>query len=121
MRIIVRTRELERFKKILNEQKEQILKNLRETANELEALSSSEVNDEGDHASLSADNMIDSAISVQQSSELREIEAALGRIKDGSYGVCEMCTEQIGMDRLKVKPHAKFCIDCREIYEKEKH
>lgn len=115
----MRTRELERFQKVLNEQREQILKNLRETANEIESLSNSEVNDEADHASVSADNMIDSAISLQQTAELKEIDAALVRIKDGSYGTCEMCTEHIGMDRLKVKPHAKFCIDCREIYEKE--
>lgn len=117
----MRTRELERFKKILNEQKEQILKNLDETAKEFKDLNSSEVNDEGDQASVSADAMIDSAISLQQSTELSEIKAALSRIKSGSFGICDMCTENIDMERIKVKPHAKFCIDCREIYEKEKN
>jgi DnaK suppressor protein len=50
--------------------------------------------------------------------ELAEIEIALQKIKDGLYNVCDMCEEAIGIQRLKVKPHAKYCIDCREIAEK---
>ncbi|MCV6608878.1 MAG: RNA polymerase-binding protein DksA [Campylobacterales bacterium] len=117
----MRTREIERFEKILNEQKQQIIKNLKETAEEFKSLNASEANDEADQASISADTLIDSAISQQQSGELKDIEEALNRMANGTYGICDMCTENIDMERLKVKPHAKFCIDCREIYEKEKN
>ncbi|MGP1561198.1 MAG: RNA polymerase-binding protein DksA [Helicobacteraceae bacterium] len=116
----MRTRELERFKKILEDQKEQIRKNIEEASNEMESLSGRGIADEIDQASISADSMIDSAISRQQAEAMRNIERALKKIENGTYGQCEMCSEPISLERLKVKPHAKFCIDCREIYEKEK-
>ncbi len=36
---------------------------------------------------------------------------------NNKYGKCEMCNKQIDIKRLKVKPHARFCISCREVYE----
>ncbi len=110
--------ELKYFKEILLARKEQIEKNLSGVAEELEALRSVEMNDEGDYAAVSSDNIVDSAIGTQQESELAEIEIALAKISQGTYGICEMCEEEIGFARLKVKPHARYCIDCREIAEK---
>ena len=45
---------------------------------------------------------------------LYNIEEALGRIEDGTYGKCVECQAKIGMDRLKALPHARLCIDCKE-------
>jgi DnaK suppressor protein len=42
--------------------------------------------------------------------ELEDIDHALGRIEDGSYGTCEECGKAIGDDRLEAKPWARFCI-----------
>jgi sigma-B regulation protein RsbU (phosphoserine phosphatase) len=42
---------------------------------------------------------------------LSEIDAALERIDDGSYGVCETCHETIEADRLQVDPLTRFCLD----------
>jgi len=100
------------FKNLLLERKVQILENIN-IANNVE------VNDEGDYASICADNMIDSAIQQKQLQELQEIEIALKKIEKGEYGICEMCGEQIKPLRLKVKPYARYCIVCREIAEKE--
>lgn len=44
-------------------------------------------------------------------SELEEIEAALARIDDGSYGTCETCGKAIPKERLEVKPAARFCVE----------
>ncbi len=44
---------------------------------------------------------------------LREIEEALQRIEDGTYGTCEMCGKAIRKVRLKAVPHAKYCIECQ--------
>jgi DnaK suppressor protein len=54
---------------------------------------------------------------TQQRKELAEIEAALKNIENKTYGICEMCDEYIVLGRLKAKPFAKFCTDCREIHE----
>ncbi len=112
--------ELNYFKEILLNRKEQIKKNIDGVNNELSQLSSLELNDEGDHASASSNSLIESAIVQQQTKELQEIEISLSKISRGGYGVCEMCEDDIGFQRLKVKPHATYCIDCREIAEKSK-
>jgi DnaK suppressor protein len=44
---------------------------------------------------------------------LREIEEALDRIEEGTFGTCEECGKPIKKARLKAVPHAKFCIDCK--------
>jgi len=108
------------FKKILESRREQINKNITGVNDELDQLSSLELNDEGDHASVNNNSMVESAIVQQQEQELREINITLGKISTGDYGICEMCEDDIGFQRLKVKPHAIYCIDCREIVEKSK-
>jgi DnaK suppressor protein len=49
---------------------------------------------------------------------LREIDAALARVKDGSYGLCDSCEESISERRLRAIPEARFCISCAS--EKER-
>ena len=112
--------ELNYFKEILESRKEQISKNITGVNNELEQLNTLELNDEGDHAAINNNSMIESAIVQQQKQELREINVTLAKIASGDYGICEMCEDDIGFQRLKVKPHAIYCIDCREIVEKSK-
>ncbi len=108
------------FKEILESRREQISKNINGVNDELDQLSSLELNDEGDHAAVNNNSMVESAIVHQQEQELREINVTLGKIANGDYGICEMCEDDIGFQRLKVKPHAIYCIDCREIVEKSK-
>lgn len=110
--------ELKYFEEILRSRKDQIIKNIACVASEISGLSELEMNDEGDYAAVSNENMVDSMIGTKQETELMEIELALGKISARTYGICEMCEEDIGFARLKVKPHARFCIDCREIAEK---
>ncbi|MBD3800565.1 MAG: RNA polymerase-binding protein DksA [Campylobacterales bacterium] len=110
--------ELSYFEEILRARKAQIMKNISGVEAELNGLSDIEMNDEGDYAAISNENMVDTAIGTQQGTELLEIELALSKITVGTYGICEMCEEPISFARLKVKPHARFCIDCREIAEK---
>ncbi len=44
--------------------------------------------------------------------ELEMIDAALQRIEDGEYGVCTVCGEDIGQERLDLLPHTPFCRNC---------
>lgn len=46
--------------------------------------------------------------------ELSEVEAALVRLEDGSYGTCADCGEPIGWPRLNAQPTAERCIACQE-------
>ena len=44
--------------------------------------------------------------------ELSEIDAALARIADGTYGSCEVCGGAIGRDRLRALPEVRRCVTC---------
>ncbi|HZF69570.1 RNA polymerase-binding protein DksA [Sulfuricurvum sp.] len=117
----MRDHELQYFEEILLTRKAQIIKNITGVESEMKQLREMELNDEGDYASASNDNLVENAIGSQQMHELTEIESALFKIKSKVYGICEMCEDDIGFQRLKVKPHAKYCIVCRPIVEKNKH
>lgn len=43
--------------------------------------------------------------------ELRDVERALHRLDDGTYGQCEVCHAQIGDERLEAQPAARFCME----------
>lgn len=71
----------------------------------------------------------DFSLRVMESDQevLKEIHAAQKRIKDGTYGICEACEEAgrppskrwIPKTRLKVIPHARYCVSCAEKMEKQ--
>jgi RNA polymerase-binding transcription factor DksA len=52
------------------------------------------------------------ALAGQARTRLAEINAALGRLADGSYGTCERCGQPIGQDRLAARPAASQCVTC---------
>ena len=52
---------------------------------------------------------------------LYHIDEALGRIEDGSYGLCFVCKKPISNARLEAVPHARLCIDCKSAEEEKKN
>jgi DnaK suppressor protein len=50
--------------------------------------------------------------------QIGEIERALQAIDDNVYGICRRCEEAISIKRLKVRPVARYCIDCKTELEK---
>jgi len=111
--------ELEFFKNALEDRKAKIEENLNSASAEITGMRRNELKDEGDHAAMSLETAVDNAILGQQSQELAEIELALDRIENNLYGECEMCGDDINIERLKVKIFARYCITCREVVEKE--
>jgi DnaK suppressor protein len=65
----------------------------------------------GDTASALFDRELDEGLEESARDTLVEIEAALVRIDDGTYGICERCGKPIGADRLSALPWARLCID----------
>lgn len=51
---------------------------------------------------------------------LQEVDAALDRMKKGTYGRCEVCKGDIPQKRLRVVPYARYCLDCKQKIEEEK-
>ena len=72
-------------------------------------------------ADLGSDNYEQEfALGLIQNEEitLREIDEALKRIDEGTYGVCDHCSKKIPLTRLRAKPHARYCIQCKIQQEK---
>lgn len=106
------------LKQQLTQRKQQLLFETTSSKELINELMSETVTDDLDFAEISSDSYNMSALCNKQIEELKEIDIALKKIENKTYGICEMCDERIGLQRLKAKPHSRFCIDCRPIYEK---
>jgi len=74
--------------------------------------------DSGDFAVAASVAEVGSAEVDRQLGELRQLEDALTRIADGSYGRCMECGVDIASERLRAQPAAMRCIDCQSVYER---
>ena len=114
-------KQIEELKKMLLKRKDVIVSNIEDSIDNISKLNNCDCKDELDFAEASSDSFTSGIIINQQKQELKEIEEALKNIENGTYGTCEMCDEPIAIGRLKAKPFAKFCTDCREIHENNNH
>ena len=114
----MKKRDLERFRKILQEQKDQILGNARKALSGEIHLDPDDFPDEIDTASAEVGLSFIGRLRERERSLLSKIDAALEKIEQGVYGECENCGEEIGLKRLEARPVAELCIDCKAEQEK---
>jgi RNA polymerase-binding transcription factor DksA len=74
--------------------------------------------DTGDEAVADLLSDLANAETTRDLTELREIEAARARFRDGGYGLCTDCGGEIPLGRLRIKPEAVRCTDCQTVHEK---
>ena len=72
-----------------------------------------------DRATLEYNRNLTLRIRDRERKLLSKIDEALGRIEDGSYGKCEECDGEIGVDRLRARPVTTLCIACKSQQEAE--
>ena len=58
-------------------------------------------------------------IASSEQEVLYQIDDALKRLDDGSFGVCQQCNQPISMSRLKAVPYASLCIGCQRVKEQK--
>jgi DnaK suppressor protein len=78
----------------------------------------------GDSAEMafgSGSEEISTQLAQLESSELTKIERALERLKQGSYGLCEVCQKRIPVSRLNALPFSSTCIQCQRQMETNGH
>lgn len=114
--------ELSRFKQRLIAEKEQLLEAVSriEKTGLSEAMvdSSTELSMYDNHPADIADQLFerskDSALVDNAKVSLGNIETALAKISEGTYGECNHCGANIGLERLEALPFANLCIECQE-------
>ncbi len=110
---------IEKFREKLLRERERIESELLRLQKEANEVDDDEVKDVGDMStSYFSQEMIDS-LGEKERKILSEIELALKRIDEGTYGVCERCGGEIEEERLEIKPYARYCVKCREKLEKK--
>ncbi len=96
------------FEKILKEKLVHIEDNIEQLRSELDSVGSDDgINDMKDLASLNSLSRKDNTILAQQENELKETIHALGKIKNGTFGICEKSAKPIPVERLRVNPIAR--------------
>jgi len=71
-----------------------------------------------DHASVTYDRELDDTLEENAEQILREIDAALTRIEDGTYGTCRICGKEIPPERLEAVPYATLCVEDKRLLER---
>jgi DnaK suppressor protein len=86
----------------------------RDLASSIDAARSANADDEHDPegATIAFEREHVAAHIARAREQLREVDAALGRLADGTYGVCTRCGRPIAAGRMSARPAATACIDC---------
>ena len=121
-------KELEHFKKKLDIERKKVLEEMSElqSRNLMQSISdqSGEVSRYsyhlGDTASLSYGREFSMGLAERQQKYIKQIEQALERIEEGTYGICKVTGELIPTERLEEVPVAKYSVKGKEILEKKR-
>jgi len=113
----MRQRDLKLFRKILEDRKQEILSEAGRAVGEMNNGSEDGYADPTDRAALESDRNFLLRLRDRERKLLSKIEEAVERINEGSYGRCEECGGDIGIERLKARPVTTFCISCKSAQE----
>ena len=114
--------DLDQFKKRLLEERMVIIKEMDKFIEDANTFGKDGTMDIGDEASELSSRQLLLSLSESERKKLLEIDRALERIVEGTYGRCAECGEPISHKRLEVKPSALYCVACkthRETLEKK--
>lgn len=101
------------IKKMLNEMRDELIEEIaRNRKIETDDLKD-EISDLYDLADNERDRQLSHILSDRDRKKIIEIDEALERIEDKTYGICEECGKRITSNRLKIMPFARLCVPCK--------
>ncbi|MDP2690050.1 MAG: RNA polymerase-binding protein DksA [Deltaproteobacteria bacterium] len=110
---------LEHFRALLNGKLEELLSGAERAVNGMSEPKEDNFPDPTDRASHETDRNFLLRVKDRERRLISKINEALKRIEDGSFGVCELCGEEIGEKRLEVRPVTTCCIECKKEEEEQ--
>lgn len=111
-------KDLERFRKLLEERRKHIRQMVDESREQGIGFSREDLPDEVDLATTESDQAMNLRLRDRERVLLRKIDKALDKIDEGTYGLCEDCDEPIEVKRLEARPVTDLCIQCKEEQER---
>lgn len=111
-------KDLKKFKDLLTKRKAEIIASADTTKEEGIGFDPDDLPDEVDLASTEAGQSLNLRLRDRERVLLKKINEALQKMEEGTYGICESCGENIGIERLEARPVADYCVRCKEEQEK---
>jgi RNA polymerase-binding protein DksA len=116
----------DRYRSLLDEERERIVNAIEYLASEnpgnmqdeLGELAGGSDNHLGDMASVTFDRELDEGLEEGAQQTLAQIDRALAKLDDGTYGICERCGKAIAEERLLARPWATLCIDDQRLADR---
>jgi DnaK suppressor protein len=113
----MRQRDLNQFRRLLESRKREILSEADRAVGHMNSKSPDRFPDPTDRASLESDRALILRMRDRERKLLAKIDGAVKRLDTGSYGRCEECGDEIGLERLKARPVTTLCIACKSDQE----
>lgn len=114
-------KELKKYKAALEAKREEIVNNLKNFHDEVKnGTTSSARGDSGDNAAGEIEGNLRLRLQDKNLKLLREIERALEKFADGTYGICEGSEEYISKKRLEIRPWTRYSIEHKEFLDKQR-
>ena len=110
-------RQLEYLKKLLSEWLNDLLRHADDTVVGLRSSEDIFLPDPLDQATYDSERNFQLRIRDRESILINKIRKSLHDIENGTYGICEMCEEEISIKRLEARPVARHCIKCKTALE----
>ena len=114
----MRASEQRKFLKPLNEMRQELLDNARRAMTGDIHLDPDDFADEIDSASSESGLAFIGRLRERERQLIQKIDLSIEKIESGTYGTCLICEEDIAFDRLKARPVADLCIDCKSQQER---
>jgi DnaK suppressor protein len=111
-------KELERYRRLLHEKKNGLLSELAKTKNAEEETTEESTQDIADKAVSSYTREFLYSLNDSERDTLVQIDQALARIAEGTYGYCQNCGVLMTEKRLTALPWSRHCVNCQELAEK---
>ena len=110
-------RDLKQLRKLLDEKMNDLLAEADRTVDVMTDAKAENFPDPTDRASLESNRNFTLRIRDRERKLIVKIKEAIARIDEGTYGKCEECGENIGIERLRARPVTTLCIDCKSLQE----
>ena len=111
-------RDLQKFQKQLVAQRDELMGNVKRALSGDIHVDPDDFPDEMDTASSEVNLQFTGRLREREQGLLAKIETALRKLADGEYGECVSCGDDIGIKRLRARPVAELCIECKSEQEK---
>jgi DnaK suppressor protein len=111
-------KELEKFRRLLQEKKTSLLAELAKTRHAEQETTEESTQDIADKAVSSYTREFLYSLNDTERSTVQQIDQALARIEDGTFGLCLNCGTPMNEKRLSAIPWSRHCVECQELAEK---